>query len=62
MVYVVVYGVGAKYNSFEIAWFLLKNVLPLQPSRMASADFIRRLKKVAMAQGIAAVSKPLGRW
>jgi hypothetical protein len=27
---------------------------------MASADFIRRLKKVAMAQGIAAVSKPLG--
>jgi hypothetical protein len=55
-----VYGVGAKYNSFEKAWFLLKNVLPLQPSRMASADFIRWLKKVEMAQDIAVVSKPLG--
>ena len=41
--------------------FLLKNVLPFQPSRMASADFIRRLKKVTMAQNIAAVSKPEGR-
>ena len=58
--YVMVYGVGAKYNSFEKTWFLLKNVLPLQPSRMASADFIRWLKKVEMAQDIAAVSKPLG--
>ena len=58
--YVMVYGVGAKYNSFEKAWFLLKNVLPLQPSRMASADFIRWLKKVEMAQDIAVVSKPLG--
>ena len=50
-----VYGVGAKYNSFEKAWFLLKNVLPLQPSRLQA---IR--KRVICPRPWDTLSHPLG--